>query len=257
MKKLSKERVRKEIEEFMRINGLEDFPTKVMFRNFPDGNKLERRIYTAFEEINNARKEMGYPINYRCGEFSLRHWKNLEKEIRVIMKKKKLKNFPVSSQLPSYTLAAAEIHHGGIPAIREKMGFPPGKKTGKRCLMHWSNLEKAMEKVILELGSIPVKANLERMKRYDLACALRRHWNNLEFAQLKEIRSQLKENGLGMEILRIIWKRKIVWIADIYKQLKKEGVYKELDALEIADVIGELNKIGLLEYKDGKYIARG
>lgn len=248
-------KLKNEVKEFMQKYGLKDFPTKEEFRNYPEGKSLLWFVDNVLGGINDAREEMGFPIKYRCGKRSLRHRENFKKEMEAIIRN--FKDFPSCRQLPDYLVVAAITYHGGIPAVRERMGFTLIKKTRKCSLIHWLNLNKEMRNIVLELKFVPLKADLERIKRYDLTCSLRRHWNNLEFSQLKKIWSGLKENDLCMEILRIIWKRKEAWIADICKQLNKEGYYKELDAKSIANAIDELDKMGLLECENGKYIARG
>ncbi len=124
-----------------------------------------------------VRREYGFQLVAKRGERSLRHWENLERELKGVILLTGC--FPTATDLrrmkKRYVYRAMNVHHDGIDAVRRKFGVKPLRKRGFESLRFWDNYLRELVAIARELRHFPSQTQLKALGRFDLVGAAKHH----------------------------------------------------------------------------------
>lgn len=123
-----------------------------------------------------AQQKMGLVPKKKTGALSLAIWENFSSDVAAIVQK--LGRFPTRIDFERLNRIDVWAHmktHGGVDAVRKRMGFALGQKKGVRSLKHWTNFEQELRGVWQALGHYPTWIELEEFGRDDILGSFRYH----------------------------------------------------------------------------------
>lgn len=116
-------------------------------------------------------------------------WSNVTAALKV--QTVELGRFPSGREIPSGLRTALNDYHGGLAAVREKMGYPSGQKP-KGHWQDWNNVKAALGAKIEEFGRFPTGSEMGG----SLASAIQKNFGG--FIAVRErmgVASSRKPNG--------------------------------------------------------------
>ncbi len=125
--------------------------------------------------MNAVRERMGFNAP-RMPSGYWKEWKNVKLELEQIIKKNegKFPTMPKLQEMGKGNIFGSYKYHGGMNAVRERMGFPPLKRKPNGYWEDPNNLKAELEKVIEENGGeFPTSSRLKEIGRIDLLVAMR------------------------------------------------------------------------------------
>ncbi len=154
------------------------------------GLKLERITHACeiyHGGLDAVRNDYGYQPIQKRGADSLRHWKNMHRELSDIILL--LGHFPILREMhllgKDYVYAAMH-YHGGIDAVRKRFGAVPPYKRGFDSLRFWENYSRELAVTVKTLGHFPSQKELENLGRFDVLGASRLHEGLVQSRRLFE-----------------------------------------------------------------------
>lgn len=169
----TKKNIRKELEKI--ITKIGHFPLQEELKENGLGS-LFHAIHRNYGSIGNLREELGYdrlskPKNY------WKNWRNvkseLEKRIEI------LGHFPISLELRGGGLyTAIQEYHGGIFAVRHKLGYENLKKP-QGYWRNINNVKKQIRVIIDEIGHFPTQKEIISTRNGSLVAAITKYHGGL------------------------------------------------------------------------------
>jgi hypothetical protein len=136
--------------------------------------------------MRRVRELMGQERLIRGPEDSLAKWENLEAELLPLVRA--LGNIPSWQQLGLINrgdLQAGIRQHGGMNAVRKRLGLELLKRGAEDSFKTWANSKKALRQITEKLGHFPTETELLGMDMGSLLVALRTYHGGLTGARAK------------------------------------------------------------------------
>jgi DNA-directed RNA polymerase specialized sigma subunit len=221
--------------------------------HFPTYNEIRllkrRDISRAFGKhggINEVRLKMGFPAGSpgrtgegrKTGEFSLKVWSNLERELAEIISE--MGHFPTCQELDALgrgdIVTATRKYHGRINSVRRRMGYVLlVKNDPASSLRVWGNLESELGKIISKIGHFPTNGELRKIGREDVLCAIKDKFGGATVVRQKmghPLRNKFGKYSLNK------WENFEAEMKGVIKRLGYFPMLSELYAIGRGDLMG-------------------
>ncbi|MBX4196183.1 hypothetical protein KW805_01185 [Candidatus Pacearchaeota archaeon] len=164
------------------------------FKQLPGGETLAKLGYSAFNNavwkyhggMNNIRKKLDEELP-RTDSSLLKDETYILKQARKIMRDEGYETLPGHDSLYKKGYAsftnAVNRHHGGIAAIRKKLGQEINRKSNSYW-KKWRNVHNALKEIVNELGHFPKQKELQK-RESSIAAAITLHHGGMNTVREK------------------------------------------------------------------------
>ena len=120
-------------------------------------------------------------------------WENAELELEEVIKRNngEFPGLEIMNQLGYSRLASAlQRHHGGINAVRKRMGYGDPIQKPANYWKDWNNIVRELEEIIQKVGHFPTYSELNTMGKYGLTLAFSKYHGGID-----AVRKKLQQEG--------------------------------------------------------------
>lgn len=170
----AKRKIKKRLLKLIKAQGLSGIPTASQLRDLPEGVTILGQFYYYKLSLNKLRKELGHPVFYRCGKYSLQDWNNLRREIE-------------KNGFSSAVKHATRRFHGGVEAARQRL--EKEQLEEKRKQLKEKRLEAEVLEAVQRKKSAWIKEIYDELKK-------KRFYKGLDALKIAEIIDELMKAGM-------------------------------------------------------------
>jgi len=184
-----------------------NFPGKRAFAKLKMDNVLKAELDSGIRHNGGfveVRNKLGAELPIKRGDESLKHFANLEREIRAEMEKNGGK-FPDQNYLVSIKrfdmITAIHRHHGGFDAVRALFDAKRDAKIGEEALVRNRNFFRKLDEVLARNGgAIPCRETLKNQGFGDFVSAVYRSGGTL--TKIRKMAGEQPHRKEGKDSLR-------------------------------------------------------
>ncbi len=164
------------------------------FGHFPSGAEIKASnlsgLLPAMRDhhggVEAVREKLACPADVKPPGY-WKKWENVESVIRELVRE--LGRFPLEDDFRTRGLSSVSYaigsYHGGIAAVREKLGVEPSDRHPRGYWTEWTNVERALREIVEETGEFPIESRLrQREGCASLGSAIHTHHGG--FAAVRE-----------------------------------------------------------------------